>query len=242
MTEAEWLACIDPEPMLSQLGQGASPRKYRMFAIACCRRLSDAWKVPADPKHSRAIEIAERYADGLVPYEAKRAALDAIERPYRVNLSDPDYHVRNAYRNVVRAGGLGVARTTTREVQAVAVTLARVERGGDEAGQANVIPVSTDDARRAAIVIEAREQAALLRDIFGPASFRPITLDPRWPSPDVLALARGIYDERAFDRMPILGDALEDAGCGDADVLGHCRSEARHVLGCWVVDALLGKA
>jgi hypothetical protein len=54
-------------------------------------------------------------------------------------------------------------------------------------------------------------------------------------------LAQAIDDERAFDRLPILADALEDAGCTDADLLNHCRGPGLHVMGCWVVDMLLGK-
>jgi hypothetical protein len=81
-----------------------------------------------------------------------------------------------------------------------------------------------------------------LHDIFG-NPFRPVTLDPSWLTSDVVALARGIYDERAFDRMPILADALQDAGCDSEDVLNHCRDEkGTHVRGCWVVDLLLGKS
>ncbi len=81
----------------------------------------------------------------------------------------------------------------------------------------------------------------MLRDIFG-NPFRPVALDPAWLTADVLALARGIYDERAFERMPILADALQDAGCDNSDVLNHCRGAAQvHVRGCWVVDLLLGK-
>jgi len=64
-----------------------------------------------------------------------------------------------------------------------------------------------------------------------------------WLTTDVLALARGIYDVCAFDRMPILADALQDAGCNNDDVLTHCRDANQvHVRGCWVVDLLLGKS
>jgi hypothetical protein len=83
-------------------------------------------------------------------------------------------------------------------------------------------------------------QAALLREVFG-NPFRPVAPEPSWLTSDVLALARGIYEEKAFDRMPILADALQDAGCANEDVLNHCRSEQTHVRGCWVLDLLLGK-
>ena len=80
----------------------------------------------------------------------------------------------------------------------------------------------------------------VIRDIFG-NPFRPVTADPAWLTSDVVALATSIYAEKAFDRLPILADALQDAGCDNADVLDHCRSDGPHVRGCWVVDLLLGK-
>jgi len=80
----------------------------------------------------------------------------------------------------------------------------------------------------------------LLRDIFG-NRFRPITTDPTWLTLTVASLAQAIYDARAFGRLPILADALEDAGCNNQDVLQHCRQPAEHVRGCWIVDLLLGK-
>jgi hypothetical protein len=73
--------------------------------------------------------------------------------------------------------------------------------------------------------------------------FRPITFDPSWRTSDVMLLAQGISAERAFDRMPILADALQDAGCEHPDILDHCRDAGQvHVRGCWVVDLVLGKA
>ncbi|MBN9522996.1 hypothetical protein J0H58_31535 [bacterium] len=88
--------------------------------------------------------------------------------------------------------------------------------------------------------MEQAAQAALLRDILG-NPFRPVAFDPTWRTEAVVALARGVYDDRAFDRLPVLADALEDAGCADADVLTHCRGDGPHVRGCWVVDLILGK-
>ena len=87
---------------------------------------------------------------------------------------------------------------------------------------------------------EGGKQAALLREIFG-NPFRPIAPDPAWLTSNVVELARAIYDERAFDRLPILADALMDEGCDSEAILSHCRSPGPHVRGCWVVDLLLGK-
>jgi hypothetical protein len=92
-----------------------------------------------------------------------------------------------------------------------------------------------------------RAAAAELAAVCGPSRcaagnpFRPAAADPRWLTTTVLALARGIYAERAFDRLPILADALQDAGCGNEDILTHCRGPGSHVRGCWVVDLVLGK-
>ncbi|VTT98685.1 Uncharacterized protein OS=uncultured bacterium PE=4 SV=1 [Gemmataceae bacterium] len=79
-----------------------------------------------------------------------------------------------------------------------------------------------------------------LQCLFG-NPFCPVTADPTWLTSTVVALARGIYEDRAFERMPILADALQDAGCDNADILDHCRGPGPHVRGCWVVDLLLGK-
>jgi hypothetical protein len=82
---------------------------------------------------------------------------------------------------------------------------------------------------------------SLLHEIFG-NPFRPVTVDPAWLTPTVVSLAQAIYDEQAFDRLPILADALEDAGCTNADLLVHCRSQQEHARGCWAVDLVLGKS
>lgn len=85
-----------------------------------------------------------------------------------------------------------------------------------------------------------KEKWQLLHDIFG-NPFRPITIDQAWMTPNAAALAQAIYDDRAFDRMPELADALEEAGCDNADILAHCRGPGPHVRGCWVIDLLLGR-
>jgi hypothetical protein len=84
-------------------------------------------------------------------------------------------------------------------------------------------------------------QANILRDIFG-NPFRSVSAEPSWLTSTVVALATGIYEERAFDQMPILADALQDAGCDNKHILTHCRQPGEHVRGCWVVDLILGKS
>jgi hypothetical protein len=87
---------------------------------------------------------------------------------------------------------------------------------------------------------EKRIQYQILHDIFG-NPFRPVAFDPAWRTSTALAIAQGIYDDRAFDRLPILADALQDAGCENGDILSHLRGEGPHVKGCWALDLVLGK-
>jgi hypothetical protein len=87
---------------------------------------------------------------------------------------------------------------------------------------------------------ERPKQSDQLRDIFG-NPFRPVALDQAWLTPTVTSLAQAIYADRAFDRLPILADALEDAGCTDSCNLEHCRGGREHCRGCWVVDLLTGR-
>jgi hypothetical protein len=98
-------------------------------------------------------------------------------------------------------------------------------------------------AYRRAVAAKRGEQCSLLRDIFG-NPFNTTTLAPPWLTWHgglLDSMAQRMYDSRDFSDMPVLADALEEAGCQDQDILGHCRSGGEHVRGCWVVDLLLGK-
>jgi hypothetical protein len=85
-----------------------------------------------------------------------------------------------------------------------------------------------------------KKQKAILTCIFG-NPFKPVAAEGNWLTPTVKQLAEAIYGDRGYDRMPILADALEEAGCTDPDILTHCRAPGPHVLGCWVVDLILSK-
>jgi hypothetical protein len=108
--------------------------------------------------------------------------------------------------------------------------------------------VVTRDAAEAAGAGEASAQATLLRDIFG-NPFRPVSFNPAWRTPTVVALATAAHDNRILpagtldtDRLAVLADALEDAGCDNAEILDHCRGDGPHVRGCYVIDLLLGRS
>jgi hypothetical protein len=88
---------------------------------------------------------------------------------------------------------------------------------------------------------EKVSHAVIIRDVFG-NPFRHIKISSSWLTPAVKKTAQAIDEERAFDRMPVLAEALERVGCEDAEILNHCRSDEKHVHGCWVIDKLLGKS
>jgi hypothetical protein len=215
MTESEWLACEDPQIMLEFLRGGASERKLRLFAVACCRQLLS---LSSSQHLVQAVEAAERYADGL----GTKAALKRARQGVRV------------VRHRIPAG------QTERASEWVALWLAEV--AASENAFAGVSPEIRWLSGLGLLGDDDRPyEVDLLRCIFGNPS-RPVGLDPAWVSPTLVALAQTIYEERAFDRMPELADALEDAGCHEAEILDHCRQAGPHVRGCWVVDAVLGKS
>ncbi len=213
MTESEWLACTDPEPVLESLSGKASERKMRLFAAACCRRI---WHLLDDRRSRRAVEVAERFADGLVDPQELSEANWRSAWWLMAGLA--------AAENAPNQALIAATNTTASYVHLDGTSRLAIEAGGPG---------------------EREPQLRLLRDIFGPLSFRPVALDPAWLAWNhgtVPALARRIYEEQAYHDLPILADALEDAGCVDEDILAHCRQPGEHVRGCWVVDLLLGKS
>jgi hypothetical protein len=215
--------------LLNFLRERASNRKLRLFAVACCRCI---WHL-IDAPRQQATELAERYADG----QATKEQLDAAKAALNAGI----LHV--PLWAVLR----GSARLAARDMPA---TAARLETAASlEAGVQPDPDDYADDLERWSAedsVWRERHAASLLKqvpllyDIFG-NPFRPVTVDLSWLTATVVSLAQAIYDERAFDRLPILADALEDAGCTNSNFLNHCRQPGEHVRGCWCVDLILGK-
>ncbi len=228
MTEEQWIVCTDPDAMLSILFYSGvsrpreigSERNYRLLAYAFCRGV---WSLLGDERSRKAIETAERYID--------QAASDA--------------EMTRAW-NTALAARVGCSSGWPEDQAAEAVCCAVRQ---DEHYRYSVRIVA--EKARAAAWAAGREvirhrQTAAIRDIFGFALFRqPSLIQPAvlaWNDGTVRKLAQLIDDDRAFDRLPLLADALEDAGCTDAAILSHCREPGEHVRGCWVVDLLLGKS
>jgi hypothetical protein len=227
------LACHSPKAMLEFLRARVGPRKLRLFAVACCRRV---WPLLTDPRSRAAVEVVERYADGLASpeevhdaYRPARAAARAAWNAVGVAGGDPDA-VAAAHKAAEAARAAAEAAC---EEAAVAAAVAAAAACNAYAG---------DPALRGHVAAEHRAQCRLLRCVFNP--FRPAA-EPTWLAAEggaMANLAHRIYQERAFERLPELAGALERAGCTDAAVLTHCRSGGEHVRGCWAVEALLGRS
>ena len=111
-----------------------------------------------------------------------------------------------------------------------------IQRLGNDENASDII------FRDGRLVLSQRAETIADRPYIGCAPPHAIRFDPRWLSSTVRDLARAIYDEGVFERMPILGDALMDAGCDSEEIIQHCQSAGMHARGCWVVDLILEKA
>jgi hypothetical protein len=212
-TEPKWLEWSNVVGMLRfiHIRKLQSNRKFRLLACAWATSVN-GWS--AHPSHARAIDMAQRFADGWVPPNERLATMANLQLP-----PEP----WNA-EQLVRAS----VRSTLEEDPGYAVSL--------------TLQCVLMLANQRSEEVDWQLHAPLLRDIFG-NPFRPVTFDPAWRTSDVMILAQGIYNEHAFDRMPILADALQDAGCDNDDILNHCRDASTpHARGCWVVDLVLGKS
>jgi hypothetical protein len=254
MTEQQWLACRDPGRLLSALhglrgrcsatGQPSpNPECFRLFACACCRRL---WHL---------LEFGDRYAVECLEIYAAGGPREALLKARRFHRE-----AGNAASAGI-SGSYGADYATRMRAWAGGLASSAVWRA--TSGPPTKAAMAYEDSARAAGSWEAAEhwrpdqpapplnwnlssanelaiQADLLRDIFGDP-FRPVAFDPAWRTPMVRGLAEGIEQEQAFDRLPILADALEEAGCTSDALLSHCRSPGPHVRGCWALGLVLSR-
>jgi hypothetical protein len=238
MSEAEWVVCDDLGRMHRLLfDRDASWRKRKLLCCACCRHL---WQLLTYPGSRELVELTERYADGLVKYKPVNAAVQQLYS-----------RLRPLGRS--RRQGDRMACATIEIVCAAVfrsdVTQCKSEGLDDVLDQTPAVAVEYSsgwkrkdgrEAFRQRLPEQQRAIADLVRDIFG-NPFRPVPCSASWRTDTALTLARQMYESRDFGAMPILADALQDAGCGNADTLDHCRGPGPHVRGCWVVDLVLGK-
>jgi hypothetical protein len=174
----------------------------------------------------KVVELAEGRADGSVEEDQVRAAVEASQR------DQLDPVATNAVAAVCWFTDNDIARGVSMVTGNAACCVAMKEVPGWRTAKWEAVKEE-----------EEAKQAEVFREITG-NPFRPVAIDPvwlTWQDGTVVKLAQGIYNDRTFDRLPVLADALEEAGCDDADILGHCRHPGPHVLGCWVVDLLTGR-
>jgi hypothetical protein len=234
VTEIEWLICTDPPRMLSFVKLKASARTQRLFAIACCYGV---WDWLPDERSRRGVETAERQADGLASEYELHVARQEAGAANDLLVGKPTYLSEAA-----RAAWYTLLDPESASVPAVVLSSVRFSISEEVDGYHFTEEADATEVR-AATYQEYARQLCLLRDIFG-NPFRPSRTDAAWLSWNggtVVQLAQTIYEDHAFDRLPILADALEDAGCGDEDILGHLRGPGPHCRGCWPLDLLLDK-
>jgi hypothetical protein len=222
VTQEEYYACTDPQMLLAFLADGGklSERKARLFAVACCRRIGHLF---THTDMHRSVEVAEQAAEGKAKREQLRLAEELAE------WAGDDASYRSMQK---AAAGWAAAAVAYRHGQGAARGVAyEVER----------VYVEDEPKRRE----ERAAQCRVLRCIFGDA--RPVLLNA--DSDLIRRLARSAYEERVLPqgtldpaRLVVLADALEEAGCADADFLAHLRSPVPHVRGCHALDAILGRS
>jgi hypothetical protein len=213
VTEAEWLSATRACSLLHAARELSSERKYHLFACACARHL---FPTCTHPDLSRGIEVAEQLADGT----ASRADLDRARDIFGSMTFVGDYEARGIVgENMCLAALVRESLKPQAHRSRVIAWLSDYEADTPENPQCGLPE---------------------LRDIFG-NPFRPAPFSPAWRTGTAVSLAGQMYEARDFSAMPILADALQDAGCDSEDLLDHYRGPGPHVRGCWVVDLVLGK-
>jgi hypothetical protein len=239
LNEQEWLDGSDPDVALAFVAAEDNPtkrksrpsdRKLRLFGCACCRRI---WSLLSPEWAKEAVLVAEAYADDLAGESDLKAAFSKA----------PASLLRLGSWHTYAVAYAAAATDEDREGRSVWALIAARDVSAPDGGMKDVVMPSRTGRRRGPDARDSAElaaQAVLLRDIYG-NPFRPLAFKPEWRTESTVGLALKMYDERDFAAMPVLADALEDAGCTNADILNHCRQPGAHARGCWVLDLILGR-
>jgi hypothetical protein len=246
--EREWLTSTDPQVMLAFLRDRGllTERKARLFAVACCRRI---WPLLIDEESRRAVEVAERHADGL-------AGQGELESAWMAAAYVAD-HAEESKAPAAACGATGDEPwIAARDSSVLAAQVAIGNAAGEPAVQRvysdaqEAVWFGTQEGQRSSATREEQGQADIVRDFFGNPLRPPPLLSPsvlQWNSGTLIRLARAAYEERELPsghldqaRLVVLADALEEAGA-DVELVGHLRGPGPHYRGCWCIDLLTGR-
>lgn len=236
MTEQEWLNAL-PEPMLEFMRDKASARKLRLVALACCRSV---WDLLTHSSSRRAVELLEDYVDQETIADGEWRLVNSASREGFHANQTPSCLAANSPRTPTCAAAYAVVKATDESTFAAAATACYQSVNAAVRQKWGTAPGwVTAPGYRAEV--DFLERSVLLRDIFG-NPFRPVIVDEAVRVNTVVCqLAEAIYQDRAFDRLQILADVLEEAGCRDEALLAHCREPGDHARGWWVLDLLTGR-
>jgi hypothetical protein len=256
----------DLSAMLEALGGAVSDSKLRLFACACCRRI---WDLINTDLHRRAMEYAEWFARGpgrdlewlgtgnwtrrqlSRPLEQieQTEGWKEINRELQAEQNDLDEETAAfRYDNCTPQGTAACILHLRYDMPYYVPRGVAVLRTAPFAywqhSHSSELSYAEEQQWGVRIEQEMVTYCDLLRDVYGPLAFRPVNLPQdwlRWNGGIIAHLAQAIQEERAYYHMPILADALEDAGCTSAELLDHLRRPGPHVLGCWGLDLVLAK-
>jgi hypothetical protein len=232
-------------PMMEFIQGKVSDRKWRLFLCGCVRTV---WRLLEDDRSRKAVEMAEGYLDRQVTVEQLIAAYKAAwDATWDGAPAIAKYAAFAAYRDAAFAAFRDTVATFRGTEWGRYKLLAKHWDSSWEGERARV----EDAVEVSATTFAGVMHTTLFRDLFG-NPFHPVSISPAvlaWNDALVVRIAQAAYEERQLPegtldngRLAVLADALEEAGCTDADILGHCRGAGPHVRGCWPLDLILGKS
>jgi hypothetical protein len=243
MTEAEWLAGTDLAAHVRFASERLSPRRQRLLAVAFCRAAAHLFN---EPELDEALVGIDHFADDIATPGAvervRQRCRDIAQQSYELYRTSVDRGVTDGLEDYVRSELAWSVSYATNNPVPVAEVGAKVATTLAQALTKTVVLVPVASAAYDAAIAE---QMCVMRSVVWEVTgnpFRSAAFSAEWRTDTAVAIARQVYESREFSAMPILADALQDAGCDNDDVLNHCRDTSLgHVRGCWVVDGVLGK-